>query len=828
MHEDAGGEGEEEGLLGGWTGARQRKMKLSPQRSVSILVCSAVLSVGGWFSAGRLLGGAQADADPVVATFSPEEPVQGLLRAPPVELAEGMDHAAPHLALSGGGRLAVAWVSYEEGRERILLRQEETPWAGLGEARAMSSGALAWAPRLVADAGDGFWLAWSGRDDLPQRGDLTRSIQLRRVGETGGPTISLGLPGERSDAPDLTLDAEGFLHLVWESSNGQRCAVVHQQIGPDGLPLGEPRILSEGWLDRRPAVAASEGRVWVAWDSLVTPGPADDPVAGTPLDPDYDLFFRVLEGGAWGPVALLDGREGIQAAPRMVADPEGGVLVAYHASLPGGLVKWWDLRRLRAGRVERLVRPDPAASVEPAGEQQGAEFPQLALRPDGGVVITSRASQGAYLHQVGRDATAPPLDLTLQGWGARGRAAGLVVHPRGTIRVARRGRSALVLEHIEPLQDSLGVWSAPVFEPVDPEPAKPVLGHSAAASPPAGPRVLWGDLHMHSALSDGTGTPDEIYARCWARGLDFAALTDHDTVVGWRMLPSEHHELIDVTRLFDARPDFIALHAYEWTTPHLPRGAGHRNVYFEGLPPTPVYGYRHGYETTEKLQQALRSERAFSVPHHTTWTGTDWDQADPALQRHVEIVSIHGVAEAPGGVLPARGEMEDGWVVDGLARGAPMGFVGGTDSHGLLWHHGLGLRRDPWAHALTGVVVEEPDRDGLWRALLQRRTSASTGEPISVIARIGDLPQGGEGRHRGPVGLDYQLGGTRDLVSLTVIRDGEERAVIPLQGARAAGRWVDDAVDPGAHVYYLRVQQAPRGDAVDLAWSSPIFVTVEP
>jgi len=43
------------------------------------------------------------------------------------------------------------------------------------------------------------------------------------------------------------------------------------------------------------------------------------------------------------------------------------------------------------------------------------------------------------------------------------------------------------------------------------------------------PRILWADLHGHSQLSDGTGTPEAYfdYARN-AAGLDVAALTDHD------------------------------------------------------------------------------------------------------------------------------------------------------------------------------------------------------------------------------------------------------------------------------------------------------------
>ncbi len=782
----------------------------------------ALATVGGLLASPLL----RSEDNPVVTPLKPGASAQGLTRAEPLALAEGMDHMAPDGILGPDGRLVVAWVGWVEGRERILLREAVSPAGPLGPARFVSDGALAWAPRLAV-GDDAVWLAWSGRDELPEeRGDLSREILLRRVDIDGGETVRLGLTGERSDAPDLAVDSDGFVHVAWESSDGERSAIAYQQIGPDGRPLGEPEILDEGWLARRPALTVADDEVWVAWDALVTLTAGVDPDFALPLDPDYDLALRRKRDGAWGPREWVDNGPGIQAAAELIPGRGGGVLLAYHSSLPGGLVKWWSLRRVRGETVETLAEPDPAAALEPAGEQQGAEFPQLVQLPSGGIALLSRSSQGAYLHLVGQDGTHPPLDLTRSFWGARGRLAGLVVDSDGSIVALRRARKALVIERFQ-TDAAVAALAEPGFTALEPAPTKaPLLDTKGLDESPRG--LLWGDLHMHSALSDGTGTPDEIYARAWARGLDFAALTDHDTIVGWRMLPSEHHELIDATRLFDARDDFIALHAFEWTTPPLPEGYGHRNVYFEGLPPTPVYGYRHGYDSTEKLQQALAGERAFSVPHHTTWTGTDWDAADPTIQRAVEIVSVHGVAEAPGGVLPSRGAVEDGWVVDGLARGEPLGLLGGTDSHGLLWHHGLGLRRDPWAHGLTCAFVQAPGQAGLFEALRQRRTCASTGAPIAVILNVGELTIGQQGEIPAPVVVEYTVKGSRDLQLVTVIRDGQEVARIPVQGLHASGAWVDEGVAPGEHVYYLRVQQAPRGDVVDLAWSSPNFVTVVP
>ena len=44
------------------------------------------------------------------------------------------------------------------------------------------------------------------------------------------------------------------------------------------------------------------------------------------------------------------------------------------------------------------------------------------------------------------------------------------------------------------------------------------------------------DLHMHTTVSDGTDTPEEILARVKENGLELFAVTDHDAVKGSRLL----------------------------------------------------------------------------------------------------------------------------------------------------------------------------------------------------------------------------------------------------------------------------------------------------
>lgn len=45
------------------------------------------------------------------------------------------------------------------------------------------------------------------------------------------------------------------------------------------------------------------------------------------------------------------------------------------------------------------------------------------------------------------------------------------------------------------------------------------------------------DLHVHSRYSDGELTPKELCVLALAKGLDGFALTDHDTIKGWREIP---------------------------------------------------------------------------------------------------------------------------------------------------------------------------------------------------------------------------------------------------------------------------------------------------
>ncbi len=567
--------------------------------------------------------------------------------------------------------------------------------------------------------------------------------------------------------------------------------------------------------------------VHVAWDTLV-----DDSASGR-LDPDYDVFVAARTSTAWAPPVVIDDGEGIQAAPAIAATP-AGLVVAYHSSEKHGLVKWWRLRRLREGRVEALAAADPAEAILPQGEEQGAEMPAMVVDRDGRVVLATRISHGAYLHVIDAHGIEPAFNLTRRGWGARGLRMDLALAPDGSVMLARRARHEVALERFTFSEGG----GSPEFQVLarqprakkrrrDLEKYDPVPVRSGISEAFAHASIYFGDVHMHSAVSDGTGPPDEIYARARARGYQFAALTDHDYVVGARMMLSEHDETAWLTDRFDALDGFTAIHAFEWTTLPVPRGCGHKIVYFRADAPSPLCESRNGCSNTRLLQHDLATENAFTAPHHTGWTGTDWLEADPNIQRQFEIVSVHGAFEDPRHQpLPTRAAKRGMFAVDGLRMGLRFGFVGGSDAHGILWHHGVGRRMDPWNHGLTGVVAARNERGAIWDALYARRTFATSGARMWILTAIAGVPQGEEVTLSGSPRIQWEVEGTLPLEQIVVVRDGQEIDVVEGGREHQRGSFRDEGVTPGWHSYYVRAHQGSGIQGTDVVWASPIFVQV--
>jgi len=337
-----------------------------------------------------------------------------------------------------------------------------------------------------------------------------------------------------------------------------------------------------------------------------------------------------------------------------------------------------------------------------------------------------------------------------------------------------------------------------------------------------GVQVLWADLHGHSNLSDGTGTPEDYfrYARDVA-GLDVVALTDHDHW-GVRFLdqhPDMWDEIRATTERFHEPGRFVTLLGYEWTSWIY----GHRHVlYFtdEGEVHSSVDPAR---ETPRQLWDALAGQPALTFAHHSAGgpVATDWSwEPPPELEPVTEVVSVHGVSEAadaPGRIYRA---IDGNFARDALDRGYRLGFVGSGDGHD--GHPGFSHLASPQG-GLAAIVAGERTREAVLEALRARRVYATNGARILLRTAL-------DGRRMGSTIPHDELGeeatlwislvGSGPVESLEVVRSGRVVDGLLCEGEQELVATLSlEGLEAGEYVY-VRVVQEDRG----MAWSSPFFV----
>jgi len=338
---------------------------------------------------------------------------------------------------------------------------------------------------------------------------------------------------------------------------------------------------------------------------------------------------------------------------------------------------------------------------------------------------------------------------------------------------------------------------------------------------PDAPRLLWADLHGHSNLSDGTGTPDDYYR--YARdvaGLHVAALTDHDH---WGVpfldeTPALWREIRDAAARFHAPGRFVTLLGFEWTSwLH-----GHRHVlYFEDDGPL-VSSLDEATDDPAELWSALRGRPALTFAHHSAGApvATNWAFApDPALEPVTEVASVHGSSEAADAPHPIRAPVAGNFVRDALGRGYRLGFVGSGDSHD--GHPGLAQLASPSGGGLAAIFAAEPTREAVLAALRARHCYATNGPRIVLEATLADRPMGSvvpPGSH--PLRARVLSPGALERVD--VVRGPDvllsARAAVEDQREASLEEELQD-LHPGEFVFVRAVQR--DGGA---AWSSPFFV----
>ena len=334
-------------------------------------------------------------------------------------------------------------------------------------------------------------------------------------------------------------------------------------------------------------------------------------------------------------------------------------------------------------------------------------------------------------------------------------------------------------------------------------------------------KLYFGDIHGHSSLSDGTGTPEDFYR--FARevmGLDIAALTDHADF-GTIRIEGEVWERIKRAANRDYTPGrFVTFLAFEWTNWKF----GHRNVYYRDGDGPIFRSFDPESDTPGELWELIAPYEAMTVAHHVGGgpVATDWSIAPGPKEWLVEISSIHGSSEYYGAESCVYRPVEGSFVRDALGRGYKLGIIGSGDTHD--GHPGRRSDGAPLT-GLVGVYSSELTREAVWEAFRGRRVYATSGPKIILNFRLADSPMGSEVDwpvSRGPVPVALRAVGCDEIRAVEIIRNGETVFSQEGEGVFTQLLVEDPSPPPGTSWYYAKVIQKDG----NMAWSSPIWLTM--
>lgn len=346
--------------------------------------------------------------------------------------------------------------------------------------------------------------------------------------------------------------------------------------------------------------------------------------------------------------------------------------------------------------------------------------------------------------------------------------------------------------------------------------------------------LFWGDIHGHSILSDGVGSPGEHYAYSRdVRFMDVAAVTDHDNQIiangSWPYIQRQAREWSEPGR-------FVVLPAYEWAQPyHADENYGHKNFYFRTYADNPLLSgdVADGTdaETPEKLYPKLPGD-CVVISHHPAyehWMWTDWDRVDPSRESVVEVYSTHGASDEVETIKPLHDFNEGRFIFKNLRErpGLKLGFVGGSDCHaGLLaldFHSDRAAPEDgatfkKFRGGITAFSAPRLTLDSLLDALRERRVYATTGEKLLLLVEVNGRAFEPEQEGQGGAGLRITFGGTCPVRRLDIYRDAA--LVHSVEGLDDVFeyRWRDAEFEPPS-AYFVRVTQQDD----QMAWSAVTY-----
>jgi len=839
-------------------------------------------------------------------------PAPPQLLAPLAERISSVDAALhrdfPDLCLVGKGRLWTAYIEHDgKGDTLCLGRGLGAALLGATDLESKNSSAIIWElarlsspgvihqPATTADGAGGVWTFWG---QVNERDVMT--LRARHFEKEAGPEIELAASEDAGNSfVDAATDAAGRVWVVWQEirPGASRIRLKHwSQASGWSEVIDVSGTRPGGHWEPRLALTDTSG-AWVVYDSS----------AGS----EFNLHLaRVTLDGSVKDRKLVDTPD-YEARAAIAADGKGGLWVAAErGSRQWGLDSRGHENALgfNAGKrfllghfdpakdtfTEVLVpangRPTPAPDPSPGF---AVNVPSLAVTPDGRVWLGYRYFSNLFW-RVALTAYDPATQSWLEPAALPDSTMGQDRHQEltpgkdGTLWMTwptdQRATKAPGVARVHLARiDTRAEWPTMPKEPAKPitrsadplpylnesTPPRPLTEHHTWTVGGKTYRLVWGDLHRHTDISncrtgfDGCILEAYRYAYDLA-GLDFLGTSDH-TDIGKVYSPYEWWHTQRQVDVFHAPGGFASLYAYEreQTFPW-----GHRNIVFAKRGGAIVHINRTVYRNSpwqatlpvmpgvDQIQPPelwdilKRHGQPVAIISHTgaTGMGTDWTRYENGIDNtHENTVEIFQGArvsyEGLGLPQPTVGLRRDEPYTPSNRDGknfplppAPITDFGagqkaenrpalnnGVYQKALSAGHKLGVFASSdhiSAHtSFGGVYVENFTREGIIAGFKARRTVAAT-DKIFIELSCGDRLMGEVIETKEKPVLKYRILGTAPIKRVTIVRNETNHHVIESAEKEVTGEWTDQEPLPGENRYYLRIEQSDG----NMAWSSPLWV----
>lgn len=335
----------------------------------------------------------------------------------------------------------------------------------------------------------------------------------------------------------------------------------------------------------------------------------------------------------------------------------------------------------------------------------------------------------------------------------------------------------------------------------------------------------FGQLHSHTNISDGVGTPDEAftYARDNAK-VDFLAVTDHSnwfdnekdlkneditdisqsTSTEWKQL----HEIADS---YNKNGEFIAIGAFEMTWSGSTGGWGHINTFN-----TPWFSSRSNSSMDlkayyNKLAEPENSESISQLNHPGKTFGdfSDFGFYSEAADNVVNMIEV-GNGEGPirgSGYFPSYE-----YYTRALDKGWHVAPTNNQDNHKGKWGDSNTAR--------TVVLAEDLTRDSLYEAMQERRLYSTEDNNLNIDYTVNNLPMGTILTDTNALKASINISDpdSADVIGkVSIISDGGTVVESKIFNSNTASWELD--LPEGYKYYYVRVDEGDK----DIAVTAPVW-----